>query len=228
MNFVMFSFYICKVLFCALLILGAVGIKVLASYLEAKTKLPKAARSFVLGIFCLAIVVALTLTWIFVDPCHIAEEKLAYQVESYDRQEKIIVKDIIKEQGKEPIYKVGCFWGTWEIPEADYKAYIGNENNAVTLHFEKVTVYVSHSVLSHDFDASHTYSLYRISHPWEPEASAFNNEEVNEFKDGVLALRNVLYSKDKISRSNFSFEFDNWATGMCHVNCLDRGAVRFR
>lgn len=158
-------------------------------------------------------------------PWFYTDDTIAYKVVSDECRTYVSVENVIKEKGKEDMYRLS-FSDTRlpdhiEIPASIYNEYIGEGNNAITYKSEEINLYVADFLLGASFDSSDIYSVYRYSLPWENQDISFSEDNINEFKN--------LLVKDKkhINTEDLSFDFYSCGNGYSRYNCINNGAQKF-
>ncbi len=152
------------------------------------------------------------------------EDKVAYKTSSSDSQQVVKVEKTIREKNKEAIYTISTVsGGSCEIPESIYNEYIGNDNNAITLHRETLTLYIASKRFGYSFDESEVRGLERKSYPWEDPAKPFTEEEIRQAVE--VLKKNTSYSRWR--EATFPFDCTSSFYGKENVNCLEDGAIRY-
>lgn len=152
------------------------------------------------------------------------EDKVAYKTSSSDSQQVIKVEKTIREKDKDAIYAISTVsGGSCEIPESIYNEYIGDDNNAITLHCETLTLYVASKRFGYSFEESEVRGLKRVSYPWEETAKPFTEEEIRQ---AVKVLKkNTSYSLWR--EATFPFDYTSSFYGKEKDNCLEEGAEKY-
>ena len=184
-------------------------------------KVPSTWRiKYIIGSVCLCI--ALTAIMLTVWNMNF-EEKVAYKIWPKNFQENIAVE---KPKEGESLYVVYSFsGGEREISEAIYNEYIGEGNNAVTLHSERLELYIAEENFGRNFDTSNVRWIERITYPWEGSPKSFTEDEITE---AVKILKKNIYASDW-SKATFPFDYTGKSRVYLQsdVNCLEDGAVKY-
>ncbi len=151
------------------------------------------------------------------------EEKVAYKISSTDFQQTVEIEKA-KEKGKEGIYFVSSFsGGKRKISEAIYNEYIGEGNNAVTLHSEKLELYIATKSFGRNFDTSDVRGIERVRYPWEGSPKPFTEDEITE---AVKVLKKNIFA-EYWSEATFPFDYTSRFYSQRDSNCLEDGAVKY-
>lgn len=155
----------------------------------------KVSGSFILLLF-LVIYIAAYVFFIAVIPPTL--DDLRYSVESEQAIRKVEVTDIIKEKGKETLYKLDVQFcsSPVTIPESIYMEYIGDENNAITVTSETLAIFYGYKNLPeirYETDFSKEKGNFKCIYigatifPWENADTYWNKERVLKEAEELIA-----------------------------------------
>jgi hypothetical protein len=133
--------------------------------------------------------------------------RFRYSLATEEDKWSVAVLDIVRERGKEPIYIVG-FNGTklksngHELSEADYKKYIGEGNNAITVKKSIINLWLSQNPFNDNLEDAWLYQAVRIQYPWSDPLVEFTDNDVKNLVAAFVA--------DGASDMELPFAYDWW------------------
>lgn len=117
------------------------------------------------------------------------------------------VLDIVREQGKEPIYVIGLNgsklkFDAHELTETEYSKYIGEGNNAITVKKATLNLWLAKNPFNGDISSAWLYQAQRIQYPWSDPIETFTDE------DAISLVAAFIDSGER--RLEVPFECDFW------------------
>jgi len=173
-------------------VLGGVCIEIVISH----GKLEKLV--YIVGTITMFVVISASI-YLYFDAFNLPDNAMAFETQSSTERVGVSLDRAIREKGKEPIYVVSGGGMQWELSEETYNKYIGDDNNTITMNYEKLTIYVSKDRINPSFEEYDWQTLVKVSAPWEPKAEPFSMEEIYDFKRQIIEDNRACNSHGKDS-----------------------------
>lgn len=109
---------------------------------------------------------------------------LHYKIATGEEQEIIENLEVIKEKGKEPIYRFDILGKQIEVQEAVYEEYIGDGNNAISIQTSEMKVYTRQVFFAPSF--SYYISESRIAYPWQDDIKPYTKKDAEVLANKFL------------------------------------------
>ena len=120
------------------------------------------------------------------------EGRFRYGIATEEAKWSVEVLEVVREKGKEPIYIVGLNGSKLkvnghELTEAEYKKYIGEGNNTITVKKSTINLWLSKNPFNDDLEYAWLYKADRVQYPWSEPLIEFTDEDAKNLVAAFIA-----------------------------------------